>query len=138
MIHSLFPIIKRYALYPSVVGYLAYSYFRNTFNYEYGTDFFLVKPFTSMIPLDGLSDQFYYAITFYLFGYMYGLISSVYGVRKFKRGIVLSLMIWVSKIVVTMVVLPLSPLVFVINIFVSAYQVLRKNNPRARLQYADQ
>ena len=138
MIHSLFPIIKRYALYPAVVGYLAYSYFRNTFNYEYGTDFFLVKPFTAMIPFDGLPDQFYYFVTFYLLGYMYGVISSVYGVRVFKRGILLSMVIWASKIGAVMLILPFTPFVFIINIFVSAYKLLKKKDPRARLQYANQ
>lgn len=131
MLKTIFSLLKYFAIYPAIVGGAAYNYFVSTaFNYSQGTDFFFVSTFKNMIPFDGLSDGFYYFVTFYMLGYTYGVVSSFYGVRKFKKGLLLSILIWITKITGVMFIAPLSPFILIAHLVTVVVNFIKNKQPQ--------
>ena len=131
MLKTIFSLLKYFAIYPAIVGGAAYNYFISTpFNYSQGTDFFFVSIFKNMIPFNGLSDSFYYFVTFYMLGYTYGIVSSFYGVRKFKKGLLLSILIWITKITGVMFIAPLSPIIMIAHLVTLIVNFIKNKQPQ--------
>lgn len=127
----IFSIIKRFIFYPFVVGGSMYMFvFGDPINQN---DSFKVSFFENLyqttVPLgfDIIPDQFYTYLSFYFIGYSYGVISKYFGVRKFKRGLILSFLIFCSKFVIITVMLPIAPFIFIGNIIKVLIDLIKLN-----------
>lgn len=140
--------IKRTVIYPLIVGYLTYflamevdpELKANTLEMLYSFNDSSEMYFHIKIP-----DSIFVAVFFYFFGYIYGLISTVFGVRKFRSkgirlGIFLSLLVWCTKISLSLFHAMFGPLILLLDVFVSFIRVAiikrRKSKRAARNQFS--
>lgn len=140
--------IKRTVIYPLIVGYLTYFLSMEvdpelkaiTIEMLYSFNDSNALYFNVHIP-----DSVFIAIYYYSFGYIYGLISTAFGVRKFRTkkirlGIFLSLLVFSTKISLSLYHAVYGPLILLIDVIVCSVRVAiikrRKSKRVARNKFS--
>lgn len=129
MLKKMTPFLIRTLLYPLIIWKMAVYLLTQTEFAGVGSENFMTSAFKDLIPFIQLPDQWYVYLTAYSLGYMYGVYSKLFGVRKNRPPFLLIPLFIGFKVTLVISTFYVAPLVLIGDILWTIIRV-KKNSTK--------